>query len=157
MTVPEQIKGEESSQVPPNWTVAIVSHLTKARKVYTFSKSENVGVAQWKHNIWTNSIMIYLSPGWTLSGDPAWKNLVWWFFWATISRNFGFHVSSRKSQAWRIAEILRIASVSSQGFNKQGCESCRFVGLTFMIWSSSMFKTWRNWDSLTPSLHDKTH
>ena len=40
-------------------------------------------------------------PGGTLSGFPGMKNLVWWFFWAIINVNFGFHFSSRNLQAWR--------------------------------------------------------
>lgn len=38
-------------------------------------------------------------PGWTLSGDPGWKNIVWWFFCAIITRNLGHHFSSRNLQA----------------------------------------------------------
>lgn len=38
-------------------------------------------------------------PGGTLSGDPGWKNFVWWFFWATMTTNFGVQFSSRNLQA----------------------------------------------------------
>lgn len=39
-------------------------------------------------------------PGGTLSGPLSWKNLVWWFFWAMITVNLGFHVSSRNLHAY---------------------------------------------------------
>lgn len=38
-------------------------------------------------------------PGGTLSGEPCWKNFVWWFFCATITTNLGDHFSSRNLQA----------------------------------------------------------
>lgn len=45
------------------------------------------------HSKCTNNT-VYI-PGGTFSGAPGWKNFVWWFFWATITTNFGFHLSSR--------------------------------------------------------------
>lgn len=98
------------------------------------------------------------SPGGTLSGEFGWKNFVWWFFCAIMTVNLGFHFSSRNLQAWgkyKISwelDLLYCLHKENQGtiilnvFKKVDEEP------TSIIWLSSIFRTWLNWDSLTPSL-----
>lgn len=45
-------------------------------------------------------------PGRTFSGELGWKNLVWWFFCATITTNLGDHFSSRNLHACREGKIF---------------------------------------------------
>lgn len=96
------------------------------------------------------------SPGGTLSGDPDWKNFVWWFFCATITANFGDHFSSRNLHAWKCQSVKLIKNQQELQPVKHVFRKHRLE--TSIIWFSSTFKTWLNCDSLTPSLkYDITH